>query len=114
MVQRNRVLDIIRAVHGEFHKWLAMLANAVSYSVIKRNAFESIIVRWMNLEPVTQISQKEENKYILTCIYGIYKNGTYLQVWNRDTYRKLTLDTVGKERVGLVERVALKHIHYHM
>ena len=37
----------------------------------KRNAFESVLVRWMNLEPVIQSegSQKEENKYcILTHI----------------------------------------------
>ena len=24
------------------------------YSTIKRNAFESVLMRWMNLEPVTQ------------------------------------------------------------
>ena len=48
------------------------------YSTIKRNEFESVLVRWMNLEPVIQseVSQKEENKYhILMHIYGIYKNG---------------------------------------
>ena len=40
----------------------------------KRNAFESVLVRWMNLEPVIQseVSQKENDKYrILTHIYGI-------------------------------------------
>ena len=44
------------------------------YSAIKRNAFESVLMRWMNLEPITQseISQKEKDKYhILTHIYGI-------------------------------------------
>ena len=44
------------------------------YSAIKRNAFESVVMRWMNLEPITQseISQKEKDKYhILTHIYGI-------------------------------------------
>ena len=43
------------------------------YSAIKRNKFESIIMRWMNLEPVIQskVSQKEENKYILMHIYVI-------------------------------------------
>ena len=41
------------------------------YSAIKRNAFESVLVRWMNLESVIQSegSQKEKNKYhILTHI----------------------------------------------
>ena len=45
------------------------------YSVIKRNALESILMRWMNLEPIIQseVSWKEKkNKYcILTHIYGI-------------------------------------------
>ena len=44
------------------------------YSVIKRNAFESILMRWMNLEPIVQseVSQKEKDKYcILTHMYGI-------------------------------------------
>ena len=45
----------------------------------KKNAFESVLMRWMNLEPIIQseVSQKEKDKYhILTCIYRIYKNGT--------------------------------------
>ena len=35
------------------------------YSAIKRNAFESVLMRWMNLEPILQSeeSQKKENKY---------------------------------------------------
>ena len=44
------------------------------YSAIKRNAFESVLIRWMNLEPIIQskMSQKEEDKcHILTHIYGI-------------------------------------------
>ena len=49
-----------------------------SYSAIKKNEFESVVVRWMNLETVIQceVSQKEENKYsMLTYIYGLQKNG---------------------------------------
>ena len=44
------------------------------YSAIKRNAFELVLMRWMNLEPITQteVSQKKKNKYcILTHIYRI-------------------------------------------
>ena len=44
------------------------------YSATKRNAFESVLMRWMNLEPIIQseVSQKEKDKYhILTHIYGI-------------------------------------------
>ena len=39
------------------------------YSAIKRNAFESVLMRWMNLEPIIQseVSQKVKDKYrILT------------------------------------------------
>ena len=46
---------------------------------LKRNAFESVLMRWMNLESFIQseVSQKEKNKYhILMHIFGIYKNGT--------------------------------------
>ena len=49
------------------------------YSAIKRNTFESVLMRWMNLEPIIQseVSQKEKDKYhILTQVYGIWKNGT--------------------------------------
>ena len=48
------------------------------YSAIKRSTFESVLMRWMNLEPIIQseVSQKEKGKYrILMHIYGIYKNG---------------------------------------
>ena len=45
------------------------------YSIIKKNAFESVLVRWMKLEASTQsevISQKEKHQYsILTHIYVI-------------------------------------------
>ena len=44
------------------------------YSAMKKNAFESALVKWMKLEPVIQseVSQKAKHKYsILTHIYGI-------------------------------------------
>ena len=44
------------------------------YSAIKRNVFQSVLMRWINLEPIIQseVSQNEKNKYhILTCIYGV-------------------------------------------
>ena len=46
------------------------------YSSIKRNTFESVLMRWMKLEPIIQseVSQKEKHQYsILTHIYGIGK-----------------------------------------
>ena len=43
------------------------------YSAIKKNAFESVLMRWMKLEPIikSQVSQKEKQVHI----YGIYKDG---------------------------------------
>ena len=44
------------------------------YSTIKKSAFESVLMRWINIEPIIQneVSQKEKDKYcILTYIYKI-------------------------------------------
>ena len=44
------------------------------YSAIKKNAFESVLMRWMKLVPVihSEVSQKEKHQYsILTRVYGI-------------------------------------------
>ena len=43
------------------------------YSAIKKNTFESVLMRWMKMEPIIQseVSQKEKHQYsILTLIYG--------------------------------------------
>ena len=47
-------------------------------SAIKKNAFESVLVRWMKLEPTIQneVTQKEKHQYsILMHMYGISKDG---------------------------------------
>ena len=48
------------------------------YSAIKRNTFESDLMRWMNLVPIqSEVNQKEKDKYhIPTHIHGLSKNGT--------------------------------------
>ena len=46
----------------------------VEYCSAVKNTFESILMRWMNLEPILQseVSQKEKDKYCtLMPIYGI-------------------------------------------
>ena len=48
------------------------------YSAIKKNSFESVLMRWMKLEPIIQseVSQKDKHQYtILMHIYGILKDG---------------------------------------
>ena len=58
-------------------EWIKKLCYTYTmeyYSAIKRNAFESVLMRWMNLEHIIQseVSQKEKDKYrILMHIYGI-------------------------------------------
>ena len=44
------------------------------YSAKKKNTFESVLMKWVKLEPITQseMNQKEKHQYsILTHIYGI-------------------------------------------
>ena len=44
------------------------------YSTIKKNSFESVLMKWVNLEPIIQseVSQKDRDNYIiLTHIYEI-------------------------------------------
>ena len=57
----------------EWIKKLWYIYTMEYHSAIKRNTFESVLIRWMNLEPIIQseLSQKEEDKYVLMHIYGI-------------------------------------------
>ena len=56
------------------------------YSAIKKNTFESVLMRWMKLESVIQseVSQKEKHQYsILTHVYGIEKDGNHSPICER-------------------------------
>ena len=70
------------------HMWYLYIV--AYYSSIKRNAFDSVLMRWMNLEPIIQSEVSQKNKYhILMHIYGIHKDGTdrpihcpsWLKIW---------------------------------
>ena len=56
-------------------KWIRKLWYIYTmeyYSAIKKNAFESILMRWMKLEPIqSEVSQIEKQHNILMHIYGI-------------------------------------------
>ena len=43
------------------------------YSVMIRNVFESVLVRWMNLEPSiqTEVSQRKQKSYINTYTWNL-------------------------------------------
>ena len=63
----------------EWMKKTRYINTMESYSAVKRNTSESVSMRRMNPEPITQseVSQKEKDKYHrLTHIYGIWKEGT--------------------------------------
>ena len=58
-------------------KWIKKLWYIYTmeyYSAIKRSTFESVLKRWMNLDPIikSEVSQKEKDEYhILMHICGI-------------------------------------------
>ena len=91
------------------------------YSDIKKNTFESVLMRWIKLEPVIQseVSQKEKHQYsILTHIYGILKDGNnnpeYETAKETLRYRRVLWTLWEREKVGRVGRMALKHVKYHV
>ena len=56
------------------------------YSAIKKNAFESVIMRWMKLEPIIQseVSQKENHQYnILMHIYMEFRKMVMMTLYTR-------------------------------
>ena len=57
-----------------WRKKLWYLYTMEYYSATKKNTFESVLKRWVNLEPIihSEVSQKEKDKYrILMHIYRI-------------------------------------------
>ena len=79
------------------------------YSAIEKNTFESVLMRWMTLEPIIQseVSQKEKHQFsILSHIYGIQKYGNYMRDSKRDTddtaKENRLLDFVGEGEGGMI------------
>ena len=68
-LEHGSKLDVHQQMNGK-----AAVVHIYSGILLSHNAFESVLMRWMNLEPIIQSeeSQKEKDKYhILTHIYGI-------------------------------------------
>ena len=58
------------------------------YSAMKKIAFESVLMRWMKLEPIIQnkVSQKEKDTYhILTCVESRKTVGQQWRSRHRET-----------------------------
>ena len=73
------------------------------YSGIKKNAFESILMRWMKLEPIIQseVSQKEKHQYnILAYIYMEFRKMVtmtlYLRQQKRHRYQEQPFGPCGR------------------
>ena len=100
----------------EWIKKLWCIYTMEYYSAIKMNTFESVLIRWMNLEPILQseVNQKEKGKYrILTHTYGIQKNGTEEFIYRGAVEKQpqridLWTQREGR-RVRCMERVTRKH-----
>ena len=69
------------------------------YLAIKRNGFESVVVKWINLEPVIQSKSEREKQmpYINAYIYMHCSDEPFLQGRNRDTDRKNGLVATARE-----------------
>ena len=89
------------------------------YLDIKKNTFESVLMRWMKVEPIIQseVSQKDKHQYsILTHIYGILKDGNDNPICKTEKETEMYRTDFGtlweKARVGCSERTALKQVYY--
>ena len=96
------------------HTWIKKLwfiYTVEYYSSIKRNTFDSVIMRWINLETILQseASHKEKDKYqILMHIYMESRKiwWTYLQGSSRDVdIENRFVDTVGEGESGTTENI---------
>ena len=78
------------------------------YSAFKMNTSESVLMRWIKLEPIIQseISQKKKHQYsILTHIYGIQKDGKDYPICKTAKemhVKKRLLNYVGKGKGGMI------------
>ena len=99
----------------EWIKKLWYIYTMEYYSAIKRNTCESVLMRWVSLEPIipSELSQKEKDKYRITMhIYGIQENGTENFIcratMEKQSQRRLMDMGRGEERVRCMERVTWK------
>ena len=95
------------SISREWKRKLWYIYTMEYYSAIKKNTFESVLMRWMKLDPIIQseVSQKDKHQYsILTHIYGIYKDGNDNPICRTEKetqmYRTDFLTLREKARVG--------------
>ena len=77
------------------------------YSAIKKNAFESVLMRWMKLQPIIQseVSQKEKHEYSILTRMEFRKMITmtlYVRQQKRHRDKNRLLDSVGEGKGGMI------------
>ena len=72
----------------EWIKKLWYIHTMEYYSATKRNAFDSVLMRWMKLEPITQseVSQKKKDKCCILMHIYIYALIPYMYIWNLERW----------------------------
>ena len=103
-------------------EWIRKRQNIYTveyYSAIKKNTFESVLMRWMKLEPIIQseVRQKDIDQYsILMHIYGFSKDGKDNPICKTEKETQMYRTDFGtqleKVREGCSERIALKQVYY--
>ena len=85
-------------------EWIRKLWYTMEYySAIKKNTFESVLMRWMKLETIieSEVSQKEKHQYsILTHIYMEFRKMVMMTLYARQQRRLFGLFWWEKARVG--------------
>ena len=81
------------------------------YSAIKRNAFESVLMRWMDLQSIIQseVSQKEKINIVFQCIYTESRKMVLKNLFTGQQWRNRLMDMGrGEERMRCMVRVTWK------
>ena len=80
------------------------------YLAIKKNAFESVQMRWMKLEPIVQSEVNQKGKYQYSILMHIYRiqtdgNGDPICETSKETQmQRILWGSVGEGKVGMIFR----------
>ena len=102
------------SIADEWIKKLWYIYRMEYYSAIKSNAFESVLMRWMNLEPIIQSEVRERKiNIIFQCIYMESRKMVLKNLFTGPRWRNRHKDRLmdmgrGKKRVRCMERVTWK------
>ena len=78
------------------------------YSAIKKNTFESVLMRWMKLEPILQseVSQKEKHQNNILSIYMEFRKMVMVTLYEKQQKRhrciKQSFGLCGRGRGGMI------------